>query len=258
MNYREQLNQPEWLAKRERIIKRDFSSCINCKNETYTTLSKGIILGNDIMYKNTLQNKYKYQNSIHIFDLENNIIKRVYTNSSNFDIRNNYIGFYQESDVHTRVIALKSIQDSDIEVTDGSYTTLSLCLENSLFFKLLSINLKKIFSEKTYDSVYSGNINRGYWHFITGLQVHHNYYKVGSLAWEYPDESLSTLCWLCHEIKHKEGITPVLDVYGNNIANYTNCKKCHGLGYISKYDYYQNGVCFRCNGERWEELINRR
>lgn len=35
------------------------------------------------------------------------------------------------------------------------------------------------------------------------LNVHHTYYSGGYLAWEYPDDSLVTLCEVCHEEWHK-------------------------------------------------------
>ena len=38
------------------------------------------------------------------------------------------------------------------------------------------------------------------------IHVHHTYYKHGLLAWEYPDESLITLCSICHTEAHKQKI----------------------------------------------------
>lgn len=37
--------------------------------------------------------------------------------------------------------------------------------------------------------------------------------------------------------------------------NYTPCHRCQGVGYISIYKHVQNGICFRCRGQRYEELI---
>jgi hypothetical protein len=36
----------------------------------------------------------------------------------------------------------------------------------------------------------------------TTLNVHHSYYTKGAKPWEYPDESLRTLCEVCHEERH--------------------------------------------------------
>lgn len=33
---------------------------------------------------------------------------------------------------------------------------------------------------------------------FSNLQVHHTFYKKDNLPWEYPDDSLITLCELCH------------------------------------------------------------
>lgn len=35
-----------------------------------------------------------------------------------------------------------------------------------------------------------------------GLQIHHNYYEDGKLAWEYPNKALTTLCKSCHKLFH--------------------------------------------------------
>jgi len=36
------------------------------------------------------------------------------------------------------------------------------------------------------------------------LNVHHTYYSGGYMAWEYPDDSLMTLCRDCHKKWHEE------------------------------------------------------
>jgi hypothetical protein len=36
----------------------------------------------------------------------------------------------------------------------------------------------------------------------TTLNVHHSYYTKGAKPWEYPDESLRTLCEVCHKKRH--------------------------------------------------------
>jgi len=35
------------------------------------------------------------------------------------------------------------------------------------------------------------------------LEVHHTYYEAGFKAYEYPEDSLQTLCWYCHGEFHK-------------------------------------------------------
>lgn len=85
--------------------------------------------------------------------------------------------------------------------------------------------------------------------------VHHTYYLLGNLPWEYPNDDLMLVCHSCHqEIHDKE----VIKVYKNNkkfeLANFTPCEKCNGSGYLSEYSYYQDGICFRCLGACFEEM----
>ena len=41
-------------------------------------------------------------------------------------------------------------------------------------------------------------------HYISDslLEIHHTYYISGYMAYDYPDESLLTLCWHCHGEEH--------------------------------------------------------
>lgn len=43
-------------------------------------------------------------------------------------------------------------------------------------------------------------------HCMSGknLNVHHRYYEEGKMAWDYPIESLITLCENCHQAEHKK------------------------------------------------------
>jgi len=42
------------------------------------------------------------------------------------------------------------------------------------------------------------------------LNVHHTYYVIGKMAWEYPDHALKTLCRKCHKLWHDKFEAPVL------------------------------------------------
>lgn len=88
------------------------------------------------------------------------------------------------------------------------------------------------------------------------LHVHHTYYINNHLPWDYDDESLITLCSDCHQTLHNENNIPVYeDKFLSQNLNYSKCIRCSGSGYISKYHYYLNGICFGCNGSKYEELI---
>ncbi len=86
--------------------------------------------------------------------------------------------------------------------------------------------------------------------------VHHKYYILNALAWDYPDNALELLCHKCHFEFHKKNIVPIyLNNKLNDIMRCTPCYRCFGAGHFPEYNYVENGVCFRCRGARYEELI---
>lgn len=90
------------------------------------------------------------------------------------------------------------------------------------------------------------------------LQVHHKYYVLNSLPWDYPDDALVTLCNWCHTETHQnEKILMYLDTTKTAARELISCNRCHGAGWFSQYNHVQNGVCFKCEGRRFKtELIN--
>jgi len=92
---------------------------------------------------------------------------------------------------------------------------------------------------------------------VQGLHVHHKYYQYEKLPWEYADEALITFCFKCHEEVHGKQKIPVYDKHGNATGEFmTPCSRCSGAGWFHEYKHVQAGICFRCNGARYEELIN--
>ena len=88
------------------------------------------------------------------------------------------------------------------------------------------------------------------------LHVHHTYYIKDKLPWDYPNESLKTLCQNCHQDLHNKTEIPVyFDEKMEEKIELTKCKRCNGSGFLSQYDYYLNGICLRCNGNQFDELI---
>ena len=86
--------------------------------------------------------------------------------------------------------------------------------------------------------------------------IHHKYYVADSLAWEYPDDALVLLCHLCHLNFHRDNRVPY---YSNknlkDELDLTPCSRCYGAGHFPEYKHIENGICFRCNGARYDELI---
>lgn len=84
------------------------------------------------------------------------------------------------------------------------------------------------------------------------LHVHHTYYVINKLPWEYPESSLITLCNWCHLKFHTEN---KVDIFNDdtliNKVTYGVCKRCHGTGWFPEYKHVINGICFECNGARF-------
>jgi hypothetical protein len=85
--------------------------------------------------------------------------------------------------------------------------------------------------------------------------VHHKYYIIDNLAWDYPNDALILFCHKCHLSYHKDNIVPVyksMDL--NDKIEMKPCFRCNGAGHFPEYKHVENGVCFQCKGARYEEL----
>lgn len=90
------------------------------------------------------------------------------------------------------------------------------------------------------------------------LQVHHNYYILNKLPWEYENKALITVCNWCHtDIHQNVTIKMYIDETLNEYEDLISCRRCNGSGYIPEYSHVQGGVCFECHGNRFNSLIIR-
>jgi len=82
------------------------------------------------------------------------------------------------------------------------------------------------------------------------LHVHHTYYDLELLPWEYAPDALQTLCVECHQKVHEHTHIPVYRG-GVELTNVKVCDRCNGSGYIPEFSHYMDGICFECDGERF-------
>jgi hypothetical protein len=86
--------------------------------------------------------------------------------------------------------------------------------------------------------------------------VHHTYYVMTKLPWEYPDKDLMLACHKCHTKIHE---TQLIKVYVNEemveFLTLTPCSRCNGTGHFPEYKHVENGICFRCRGACFDEWI---
>ncbi|MDF3078020.1 MAG: hypothetical protein K0S09_1909 [Sphingobacteriaceae bacterium] len=87
------------------------------------------------------------------------------------------------------------------------------------------------------------------------LQVHHRFYIRNKLPWDYSSEILTTLCNWCHQELHLNEVVKVYDEGNNLLTDLTPCSRCNGAGWFPEYDHVNAGLCYRCGGAKFEELI---
>lgn len=89
------------------------------------------------------------------------------------------------------------------------------------------------------------------------LEVHHLYYELGRMPWDYPLQDLVALCRECHRIRHGLSRAPLRRSVGHLISNPPICTRCDGEGYITQFQHIEDGVCFRCwgSGHDFESAI---
>lgn len=83
------------------------------------------------------------------------------------------------------------------------------------------------------------------------LQIHHKKYIKDRLPWQYDNDDLITLCNHCHLELHENNTIPIFDNKGNQIVGFESCDRCAGTGTLEIYMHVQNGVCFKCKGNRF-------
>lgn len=89
------------------------------------------------------------------------------------------------------------------------------------------------------------------------LHIHHNKYILNILPWENYNKDYLTICSYCHLEIHKTEDIKCFKLLNDKLipAKMTPCYRCHGKGKFPQYEHVENGICFRCYGKRFEELI---
>ncbi|MDN3581692.1 hypothetical protein [Mucilaginibacter flavus] len=236
MTYADLLNDENWKLKRKEIIQRDGSKCQCCQN-------LNLLVDTNIGILN-----YSRKNDNGVFfefyasdKLKGIIHQTIFLKKGSylfpFKIPNQYIGYVDTNSIDKnwgKVIAIRNRTELKEELPFTIF-------ESGFIEKALTLNKKK---SNDYE-----------WRHVPALHVHHTYYQVDLTPWQYPNHSLMTLCWVCHERLHKNALIPFRDKNGEEIAKLTPCLKCHGAGYFPQWRHIEQGICFQCGGAKYQELI---
>ena len=266
MTYIEQLETEQWKKIRNEVLLRDSNKCQHCYNlnlvkdasESYISSLTRIEYINDLN-----KNAFVLSNSLNSEELYH-----IYVSQQEINFLNTNVILYSKKTSNQKevILGIRHLTPVEISVfnkykkihqitmenfTKNSFDIFSIkndylnALQKNKLNKISELNSKKI-NEKFSDFS---------WKYIRGLHIHHKYYIKNFKAWEYDLDALITLCFDCHENLHKNEI---INVYNSSLqltGNYNYCKRCHGAGRFPEFSHIQSGICFRCNGERYEELI---
>ncbi|MEO7283500.1 hypothetical protein [Gelidibacter sp.] len=259
MTYKEQLESSNWKRKRQEILVRDGHKCQHCSNkklleEMDDGLFRRDLFPNDkcgIDTYNFGENEFNrtgidfrytdlIKENVVLYSIKVPNWKTIIVGVRNFNEMENRVFLFYEN---KRNLLKKDPEIYNLENV-ANYVTLDLKIEEEK--RQAFIKLKKTNDPLEFD-----------WKLMLGLHIHHKYYVEGLKAWEYPNDALVALCHYCHEELHRNEKVPL---HGKDYKflgyYYSNCLRCNGKGYLSRYHYHRNGICFRCQGAKYEELIN--
>lgn len=249
ISYQSQLESPKWQEKRNEILRRDNNRCVMCGREKSKSM--------------------KFNDQFYNFGIDHS-----YPDITPEDIISSKLSIAElKSLIHTKEIGFRTI-NHELSVIAGTSTNGVLGVMNS---NAISVSKTENASEKV--EVNLVRHNSGMLFFLVNLKgadlttikapivyltetplflnVHHKHYIIQHKAWEYDDEDLVTLCNECHAKVHKSIGAPVYSDKNGYMkeVHLTPCLRCGGTGYFPEYKHVDNGLCFRCKGARFENLI---
>lgn len=170
--------------------------------------------------------------------------------------------FFDRRNSNGKRIIFKLNNNQDISISIDSFKVNGIFYQhilifyeliNNVFFKPVAGRRLKS-TDQIPDLTKPAHLINDEWIFFNKLHVHHKFYDKSKLPWEYPYDAFQTLCWECHEKLHQNFKIPVYD--SQKIIDYlTPCKRCNGAGEFPEYYHVENGICFECNGAKYQELI---
>lgn len=267
MRYKEQLETTEWTKKREQILFRDHYQCQSCGKH-------GICGQNIFIEVKDIKQLKEYIGDKSILELLNTSLYKdisIEDNKEDFEVvmDDEYFPPIKKAGyLFYPIITTNSIQIPSHYLFYGKSNDIKEIFEycfhaENMFTEILGCNRSKNIIPPFFLQAIKLN-GKDVFQFITKnksiiirkesattpvLNIHHKSYIMNRLAWEYDNSNLITLCENCHEEEHIQQEIPLYDENLNLISHIETCDRCNGLGYIKQYNYYHNGICFKCEGK---------
>lgn len=245
--YEELLLDTRWKNKRLAIISRDLNKCSYCHNEALAKEHSHGKFVVDELYGVSFDGYHKFWRARSEDPASGETFSAVLL-TKELDRKKQYVAYYTKVKSGKRLVIM--LRES-LKFKRPKLGCISIDDVQQVYERLLVEHreiTKEILSEPE-------TWNELEWVFTLGLQVHHLCYRKGKAPWEYNDDELKTACICCHEDIHGKMQIPVYDAEGVLIEHYTPCKRCRGVGWFPEYSHVEAGVCFRCKGAQYEELI---
>lgn len=239
-SYTTELTHEEWSRKRLEILKRDGFRCTHCgRSRSEEILSSD---GKSLGFFGTEKDCLEVENvkEIRLYSPEEFRMRHGISKLSVCTLKYEPYRFLF-NDADGRIIL--SMVQKTLSPEDSSIEFAEVIMESgeSVFVeKLKHSSIRKLKSPI---------------HFIyrsespIALNIHHKVYRQDREVWDYPSKELTTLCETCHESLHQTTEVPRIKL--------TPCLRCGGLGHIPRFRHVENGICFRCHGDKYEEYIPR-
>lgn len=261
MTYQEQLESEKWKEKRKEIILRDKCCCKKCGNskiiENATKITVTPKITDEYLAFQFFHNGEKH---FRMFYYSRNIINSSFISSLRYAL-DVYISEFESI---INIYAIRRFKlDFEKCINETKQRILQLGEQpihpsrqgrKGIFYR--KIALEMLTSElQWYKDLQNSYQDENSWLVIPGLNVHHKFYVKNRMAWDYDDAALTTLCADCHKDLHQNEEVLQYDEYGNVVRKLTVCSRCNGAGILPQYMHVQNGICFRCWGVQYDELI---
>jgi 5-methylcytosine-specific restriction endonuclease McrA len=254
LTYGELLEHPEWQKTRKAILERDKHICKNCENRIYEKDSfygPYTINHSSKKLSETFISLQGKTQTIYNKEEKGTLLIPDYERVMLYLSRHKKSGVNDPPQNEYFVAAARFLTASELfyyypldnpKLTDAEIDIL-------LHEECQRSKMKKVLPErKDLITIPAKELK---WIFAKDLHVHHTYYQIDKLPWQYPDESLQTLCRSCHEKVHDEEVIPVRDANGVKIGSYKPCTRCNGAGGFPEYKHVENGICFQCRGDKY-------
>ncbi|MFD2936138.1 hypothetical protein [Spirosoma flavum] len=206
-SYQQQLESPEWKKKRLEILQEREWICRDCSNQRYIQVFP---LVKPFSMRSTPRPSYSYATLL-VGDQDKipiSAVSSVYNAISNIPKR-------LSREYSKKGMLCYKKNDND------SFEIFAVFVFNQNVDKEASLNNPE-FQDSYFKSLKDFGNKDITWHYIKGINVHHEYYIQNTQIWNQPNNSFTVLCKDCHEDLHKNNPeTPVRDKNGNFLYMHT-------------------------------------